>query len=619
MTEPTHQPETSKIPLWLQASAADFDYVDINSPLMAATTVDGHEASSLFGTAAKASAEAQRECEERVYAMLGAICSFYFKPNEQAEPYGPMMRFAESRSAQPSDFSKPHAQMLASQIERVSHSGFRARLADLVWIVDRKQHVAAAAAITAYSEIVKGIINKSATLKRADADEHSYEVPQYLRRALQIGKAIGWDKDVVIAARQQVAQLRLSSLAANNHFSYRRFATLDLEYQISDSAEIAAEAERLGASTPGEQKHDLYSLAARAHRACKKQAERERCLLVAAEALVDVADAQRHSAMAETHWLEKAIAEMRRLPAAKDRLRALKHRLVDTQSRVLDEMQEFSSSQDITDLVEQARDHIRDKPLSEALRILALLSKSPEPQKLKDEARQAIAEHPLSSLFGATHYDHDGKPVHRTPGGGLGDGDEEAQEVREKIAQSEKLRRSIVVCGQIEPARQVILLEHAVDEALVALLCRHSGFVPEDREGIFVSGILHFLQGDMIAALHTLLPQIENSFRHILRLHGEDVVKINEDMTQEDMSLSQMVGRLRPALESIFGAAIIADIENLNIYRGGPQLRDRATHGLLHQYAPFGPDAVYACSLVFRLVCIPLLPHWDKLAPSLDS
>ena len=44
--------------------------------------------------------------------------------------------------------------------------------------------------------------------------------------------------------------------------------------------------------------------------------------------------------MNETHWLEAAIAEMRRLPNTKDRGRALKHRLVDAQSRIVEELTE---------------------------------------------------------------------------------------------------------------------------------------------------------------------------------------------------------------------------------------------------------------------------------------
>ncbi len=618
MAEDTEHTDAPQPPVWLTATADDFAAADINAPLDSAKTIDCTEASTLYGAAANTAEGEQQHAEHRVYAMLGAIASFYFKPENQAEPYGPMMRFEGKRTAQPSDFSRATVQVLATQIERVSSPGFRARLADLVWIVDRKQHTAAAEAVAAYTGIVDAIIEKAANVGRGEAGEHGHDVPRFLRRALQIGKAIGWEKDVVLKAREQVVALRKSSADPSKRFSHVRFATLDLDYKISDPAEIAAGAERLAATASGEDKHRLLHLAARAHRAAKNQDGSNNCLLGAAEALVAVADAQKHSAMAETHWLEKAIAELRRLPAAKERMRNLKHRLVDTQARVLDEMQSMSTTDDISEMVDNARAAVAGKPLSEVLRILAHATSSPELQQLRDEARRSIAEHPLSSLFGSTHYDQDGKPVHRTSGGGIADGDD-AEAVQEQIARSEKIRRSLVVAATIEPVRQTILLEHTISESQIAILCQHSILVPDDREGLFIAGLLHFFHGEMISALHILLPQLENSLRHVLRLHGHDVIKLNEDMTQEALGLSQLLARLRPELEAIFGDAVVAEFDNLLIYRGGPQLRDRTSHGLLHHWEPFGHDAVYICWLVYRLVCIPLLPHWDRLAPAFDQ
>jgi hypothetical protein len=163
------------------------------------------------------------------------------------------------------------------------------------------------------------------------------------------------------------------------------------------------------------------------------------------------------------------------------------------------------------------------------------------------------------------------------------------------------------------------MLEQTVTEVQIAILCQHSIFVSDDRQSLFVTGLLHFFHGGMIEALHILLPQLENSIRHVLRLHGHDVIKLNEDMTQESLGLTQILARLRPELEAIFGDAVVAEFDSLLTYRGGPQLRDRTSHGLLHHWEPFGHNSVYACWLVYRLVCIPLLPHWNELAPALDQ
>ena len=606
-------------PVWLRASADDFATIEINEPVAAAATMDCLEASTLFGTSAKLSAESQNGAEERVYSMLGAICSFHFKPNEPAEPFGPMMRMGESRSAQPDDFKGTPATLLAAQYQRATHLGLRSRMADLVWLLDRRQWTAAIVAIAAYVDIVRAIINRTGSLRSNNSDEHDDEIPGYLRRALQIGKAVGWNKDIVRIARELVSALRSAAAVTDNVFSFLRYAHLDLDYTISEPAMVANEAEKLSVATDDlDGKHRLLHCAARAYRLAKKQADADRCLLHAAESLVAIADRNTAQAMLETHWLEQAIAELHHVPNSKELRRQLKHRLIDAQSRIIGELSQFSHSTNITEVVESAKKLATGQSLSAAMRALATVSQAPAPDRLADEARKSIAEHPLASLFNSTTYDDHGKPVHRSPGGGLA-GENDAA-IKRQIAMSEKIRRSLASQGLIEPIRQAILLEHHLDSTPVEIIFRYSPFIPADRVAIFANGILHFLQGDAIAAVHILLPQLENSLRHILRLNGHDVMKINaDDMTQEEFGLPALTNFLHSELEAIFGVAMIADIESLCIYRGGPQLRDRLAHGLIPDWEPFGPDAVYACWLIYQLCCIPLLPHWDDLEVALNS
>ncbi len=609
---PANEESEPNSPPWLMASIGDFAATDINAPLSGASTIDCMKASTLYGSAASAEGEKQNGAGQRAFSMLGAVCSFHFKPAESAEPFSPMLRSGERRSAQPSDFKGTPVNILAGQVERILHMGVRARVADVVWLLDHKHAAAGIAAVTSYGEIVQAIIDRSASLRSADADEHGYEIPGFLRRALQIGKSIGWDKSPVIRVRQLVAALRETAVKKKEINSFLRLGAIDLDFQISAPPIIATEAELLVNEEKSHSTHSLLHCAARAYGRAKNQVGRDRCLLAAAEVLVTVADAQKGSAMGETHWLEQAIAEMRRIPSAKARWRDLKHRLVDAQSRILDEMTSFSHSEDIAEVVEDARKSVAGKPLPEGLRTFAVLSRAPTPEQLEAAARQAISENPLSSIFSSTRYDSGGKPVHRHPGGSLFADDGKAA-LQKEIAQSEKLRRSLIATGVIEPMRQTIMTEHSIDENTIAVICQHSIFVPPHRAAIFASGLLHFMQGDMIAALHTLAPQLENSLRHLLRLHGHDVIKLNDDMTQEDVGLTTMLTRLRPELEEILGPAMIADIENVFAYRGGPHIRDRVAHGLISQWEPFGEDAIYACWIIYHLCCIPLLPHWKDL------
>jgi Domain of unknown function (DUF4209) len=526
-----------------------------------------------------------------------------------------MAQFGDRRTAVPSDFRGAPIAMLVEQVERIANPAMRARVADVIWLVDRKQAQAGWTAVEAYIEVVRSM-REGRTHFRTGAGVHGFETEQHLRRGIQLARMLGWEKEKSQAIRGLVSEMRAEAARQNQGGSFRRLGRLDLDYRISDATVIATEAEGLVDKEASlEAQHDLLHIAARAHRFAKNQTASDQDLLRAAECLVRISAGHGGSGMLEAHWLERAISEMHHVPGTKERRRELKHKLVDAQARIIEELTRFSHSEDISEVVQSSRAAVSGKPIMVALRAFSTLSHAPTPAEFEAEARKTIAEHPLSSIFAATQYDATGKPVHRDQG--LEEGNDEAV-VQRQIAQSEKIRRSLVSQGGIEPARLAIMHEHYIDDDLIGIVCSHSGFVPQDRRAIFTKGLVHFFHGDMIPAVHTLVPQLENSLRHVLRLHGHDVTKLNEDMTQEDLGFSVLLERLRSELNAIFGERMVGGIDSVFNYRGGPNLRNRAAHGLIPDWEPHGDDAIYACWLIFQLCCIPLHDLWDKLARLCD-
>jgi len=612
MSEEPRKEELKDPPLWLQATEEDFAAADVNAALSGTNAVDCYELAEIFNKVSKEANGAGNAALERVAAMLGAVCSFHFKPHERDDPFGPKARFGDRRTAQPSDFKGAPVRVLASHIAQIGNPALRARVADLVWLLDRKQGTAAWSAVAAYTAIINEVRAGTRAFRREKIGLNTFEVAEHLRRAVQIAKAVGWEKDGAKALRELVAEARAIAVREKCAGSFRRLATLDLDYSISDPAIIAAEAESLVPEQSDlHMQHALWHIAGRAHRRAKRQAECDRCLLCAAECLVSVAGKGAGSAMFETHWLEQAIGELHHIANTKERRRQLKHQLVDAQSRIIDEMSHFSHSDDISEIVASAQAAVLGKTLMHAIRALVTISVSPKPEDLERIARDVIEQNPLSSIFASTTYDNDGKPVHRDRGM---EGSWEDGGVQRQIAQSERIRRSVTAQGQIETARLAIISEHFIGEDVVGLICLHSPFVPRDRAALFASGILHFFQGDMIAALHTLVPQLENSLRHVLRLHGHDVTKLNDDLTQEDLSFSVLLERLRRELDAIFGSHMVTDLDNVFNHRGGPNLRNRTAHGLVTEWEPYGHDGTYACWLILQLCCIPLLQQWKDLS-----
>lgn len=606
---------------WLRATSEDLASVDFEAPLDGATTADCHELSDLYRAAIQPSDGSTDSVDtptSRVFTMLSAVAGMHFKPQERNEPFGPMVAFADGhRSAIPSDF-RSHVDLLADMAERASNPVLRARLSDVCWLLDRKRGNLAIGAIAAYTDIVhKTDSNELKYRFETEGGALQHDARDYLRRALQIGRAVGWEKPETIATRELVKRLREQALEKGALVPIHWFSDLDLDFAVSNPEEIGKGLDAVLAAVPSDASShnviDLWRLAARAYHFAKKDDDKHRCLAEAAEALVAEAQSKQSSAMVASHFLSAAIAQLHGIPGRKDRRTALRHQLIDLQARVPEELSVFSQELDLKEIAEKVQQVIGDVCLLDKLFIFAALEVSPDPVKLASDAVETIKKHPLSSLFGASHLDREGKVIHRTQGGGLGDG-ADASAVRQQVAQAESIRRKVVASGKIEAARHTILDQHFISDDVLAALLQYSPFIPSDVVATFARGFMRFFQGDFASATYILTPLLENSLRYILKSNGHDVTIFDDaTQTQEDRTISSLFEHMRAELESAMTPAIVADIERVFLTKPGPHLRHALAHGLFHDGDPYGADAIYACWLIFRLCLLPLFPHREEL------
>ncbi len=613
--------ESAQTVPWLRASAEDVAAVDIETPLMSATAADCGELSDLYRAAAQlgdGSVEPIGSPAVRVFTMLSAVTGMHFRPQERNEPFAAMIAWADGRrSAIPADF-RSHTDLLASMAERAGNPVLRARLSDLCWLLDRKRGKLGIAAVAAYTEIVEKTDRGELTYRfAAEGGALQHEARDYLGRALQIGRAVGWNKPETVLARELLRTLRQRALRLHASVPIYWFCDLDLDLAVSDPAEIGAGLDRVLAAAPtGESFHsrvELWRLAARAYHLAKKQEDKSRCLAEAAEQLVHEAQSKQGSALLASHFLSAAIIQLHGVPGKKDRRTELRHQLVDVQARVPDEMSVISKELDLREIVEKVEEAIRPAILLGKLFIFAELARSPDPQKLASDAAARIRQNPLSSLFGTAHLDREGKTVARTGGGAFGDASHD-DAVRHQVAQGETIRRKLVASAKIEVARQAILDRHCISGDVLAALLQYSPFVPPDQARTFSRGFTRFFQGDLVSAIYILTPLLESSLRHILKSNGHDVTIFDDATeTQEDRTISSLFEQMRSELESVLTPAITGDIERVFLIKPGPHLRHAVAHGLLHDGDPYGADAVYACWLIFRLCLLPLFPYVDEL------
>ena len=525
-----------------------------------------------------------------------------------------------SRSMIPSDLRGDQSDVFTLIAAGIENPGLKARLSDVAWHNNRKLSDMAQLAIDAYCGAVEAVFKGKAELFPHKRTASSRGGAEMLRRACQIARTTGWKDPEGARLKTLVSVVTRDAFDRKDHRGFLNTAELGLNFRIDEPATIAQDAETLVTTNSPDAftSRELWVLAARAHRQSGSDAERDRCLMSAAECLVALADAEGGRGMVAASHLMEAIEALRRIPNTGERRQQLKSRLRDAQASIRDEMGTISTPLDLTDLVKEARESVGGLNLAQALAAFAVLDSSPDPAALLEEARKQAEENLFSKHIPMSIVDDEGKVVSKSPALAE-DGEDHDRAMHHSVARNEGLRRQRTASGLIDPARRLIHEEHPLDQRDFLPLVAMSPFVPADRANLFSMAFARFFGGDFISALHILVPQLENSLRYILKQAGKDPSSIRSDMTQENRNLSELLTKDRESLEEVFGAAIVYEIENLFDFRGGPSLRHQLAHGLVSGQACYGTDAIYACWFIYLLCCLPVFDHWEKLAEWMDG
>ena len=598
----------------------DFALADLEAPIRDSNKVDCHSLAGLYKSAAKEYEKSGDEVAARVFWLIADVMSMRFEPDNVAEPFVPKFTLDGHPTMIPSALRGEQSDAFAAIAADIANPGLKARLSDVVWHNDRKRSAMAQLAIGAYCDAVQAVLDGKAECFRGSRTAGSVDGANMLNRACRIAGATGWKDPEGARLKSLVQAVTRDAFDRKDHREFLNTAALGLRFWIDEPDALARDAETMATkdSPNGWTARELWQLAARAHQQTRKDAERDRCLVSAAECLVALAEEAGGRGMVAASPLMNAIEELRRLPNTGKRRQLLEIPLRDAQASIPDEMDVISKEADLTDLVQEAREGVGGLSLAHALKVFARLGLSPGPAGLREDARRRAEKHPLWHSFSMSMVDDEGKVVAKSPAL-IADGEEDDLAIRHSIAFKEDLRRQIAALGQIDPARRQIHAEHPLEQRDFAPLAAMSPFVPEDRVDLFSLAFARFFNGDSITALHILVPQLENSLRYILKQAGEAPSSIRSDMIQENRNLSVLLSKDRQSLEAVLGPAIVYEIENLFDFQGGPAIRHRLAHGLLSGQACCGADAIYACWFIFRLCCLPLFEHWNKLAEWMDG
>jgi hypothetical protein len=552
--------------------------------------------------AAREAGDVSDSQREALFALLGRVTFLSLRADSATTPFSPMPS-GPLKSEAPMSLQviidDEDIDLLAAAPPSIEDVELQARVADVLWVIRRNVEFARAA-ISAYL----------ASARRLEHPEHWTQCESRLQRALKLALLIGKGPEELDQVVSHIEALLAKYDGEDPLFLSQKLMAQLLYAKRGDPKKYAALSERMAERAEDGQVYfrarAYWETAAEWHKRKRDSPARHRAMVRVAETYVKEADAAiarpGQGYIAASSHLQSAILAYRRIGGEKARATELHAQLLEFQAKSVKELRPVSTEINLSESVSRSIARVTGKPLADALIELAVMVPSPHPDKLEKQAKESAKKFPLQHLFGGVVVNEKGKVVARRPTM-LSTGLEAEEALRVSMNQIADYHRFIYAQGVIEPARHQILLEHNVQVTDFVPFVSQNPFVPQGREYIFAQGLHAALEGDYCVAMHLLIPQIENSIRHILSNAGVLTSGLDDEGIQDERSLNTTI--YHEAIEAILGKALTFDLRSLLVERTGANLRNRTAHGLMSHNSFYSIHAPYLWSLVLRLCMVP--------------
>ncbi len=562
-----------------------------------------------FSDAAQHAMEEGRQSHGKVLWLLAKACSLMLSPMSTNEPFKPMLVIAGQRTPIPDDFTEPDIAFFAQIVDQIDDSWLKARLADLVWLIQRPRDIRfALAAIDAYRSIP---LNTDNWVQGGCA---------CWERAIFLAKMVRDSAGARIDEMEAAIITVLNTADRGDGFLALWLADL-LESNYLGKAERITIAQKL--ETLARQFDDVgdfhrarefFAASARWFNVVGDKAKSAELTVRVAEGWVKEAEGRissiKPSHMVAASFYENAIQTYRTIPRSErsnhsvdERIAELRTHLSETGEKSLSEMGVIGTPEmDISQIIENARNAVRGKSAVEALKSFANLNHGTRAKELRDSAIRNLGNHPLLALIPVAVMSRDGRVIAKRPGIILSGTplDEDEIVIRSEMIRDYGIFVSIVVQGDILPALGVMLLEHRLREADFIGLAKQSPIVPKGRERLFGKALFSGYDRDFVTALHLLVPQIENMVRFHLKAAGVKTTNLDNDGVEKENGLSTLMDL--PEVRIVFGEDLAFEIGALFCDPFGPNIRNELAHGLIDDESCQSMYSIYSWWFGLRLV-----------------
>ncbi len=580
---------------------SDFDKVNWQEIIETCPKKDCLAYSQSFGRKRIDASNRSDRKAESVFAFLQAITFMMLSLDDFGEPFTATHVLHNFRSHNLGDLGDRELDLLEQIADDIADDEMIARLSDLIWIL-KKDYKKAEEAIETY-------------LKSASALEHPREWVECfvrIKRALVIGSQLGRNgqphKRVIHHIESVLERMKGEDplwLSAN-------LIELLLHENEGDPTKYGPLTEKAALLHEANGRHEiaqkLWTMNANWHRRTRDEEGARKAQIALAESFAKqahhrLATDKKHLSAAS--FLEKAIQVYREVGGCADRVKELHQLLLRYQSKIKDELQQVSIPYDVSNIARDAEQKVAGMNFNDAVLQLATITQSPEVKGLAEQVKEYANKFPMTHLLSSSLLDAKGRVIDRKPGLLTHDPEEQSMALRAEMFTEAMLHQQISVSGRIEPARKQIIRDHRVTVQSFYPVVFYNPLIPQNRELLYARGLFAGLTGDFALATHFLVPQIENTIRHVLTESGRITSKLDHRGLQEEYALNTVFENHARELNEIFGEDLVFDLRGILVEKFGSNIRNLMAHGLMSGGGFHSHAVVYLWWLILRIVCLP--------------